>query len=257
MIYVFEDNKKDPLPQLFMKSYCSEISSNFIYTEGNGNVYHKVESLLSSNDKILVYLDTIPGNDSTRKIYYKLSSLSRKNNNQIIVLPILGLEYYFIKSIQYENVITSEVDVNRCVNRKAYFTSNLLSNQKEKDYCKYYERYCKLILMKGVIDCIRNTEDNGKNKYFRRYYKEDCKCRDFLESCKDKSIKEKSTCFLKAFPCVPRGSKIQNMKRLEIDEIWKIHRALVDEHNKLCIELKENEPNETRKNIYKEIKSIC
>ncbi len=257
MIYVFEDNKKDPLPQLFMRSYRKEISSNFIYTEGNGNVYSNVEHLLNNNDTILVYLDTIPGNDSTRRIYHKLASLSRKNNNKIIVLPILGSEYYFIKSIQSEKVITSKIDIDTCINRKAYFSSKLLSNQKEKDYCKYYERYCKLVLMKAVLDCVRNSEDNGKNEHFRWYYNKDCRCIAPLSFCINKSIQDKSSDFLKAFPCVPDGCNIQNMKRVEIPAIWNIHRALVEEHNKLCMELREKEPNEVRKNIYKEIKSIC
>lgn len=257
MIYVFEDNKKDPLPQLFMKSYNNEISSNFIFTEGNGNIYNKTESLLNNNETILIYLDTIPGNDSTRKLYYKLAVLSRKNNYRIIVLPILGLEYYFIKSIQNEYVITSKADIDTCVNRKAYFCSKLLINQKERDYCKYYERYCKLILMKAVLDCIRNSEDNGKNKFFKWYYEKDCKCTKHLQSCKTKSVLDKSKDFLCAYPCIPYGSNIQNMKTLSIQDIWNIHRILVDEHNNLCEELKEKEPNETRKNIYKKIKSIC
>lgn len=43
MIYVFEDDSRDSIPQLFMKSYDENVSSQFIYTKGNGNIYNKVE----------------------------------------------------------------------------------------------------------------------------------------------------------------------------------------------------------------------
>lgn len=99
MIYVFEDDERDPISQLFRMAYDNSVSSKFIYVRGGGNIYSKVESLLNYKDIILVYLNTIPGNKETLKIYNKLSMLSRKNNRSIIVLPILGAEYYFIKSI--------------------------------------------------------------------------------------------------------------------------------------------------------------
>ncbi len=256
MIYVFEDDERDPLPQLFMKAYNRQISSTFIYTRGNGNIYNNVVNLVSSGEDIVVYLDTIPGNDSTRRLYVNLRRLSRQNSNRIIVLPIIGLEYYFIKSIQYENVITSSIDIKICVNRKAYFESQLLSEPKEKKYCKYYERYCKIILSKAVLDCIKNTEDDGNNLYFRWYYERSCRCESSLSSCNEKELSKKATDFIRAFPYVPGGSIVLDTEEVSKNDIWMIHRNLVDEHNELCRELRQKDPDISRKNLYKEIKYI-
>lgn len=254
MKFVFEDHEKDPIPQLFMKAYDKKTASDFIYTHGNGNMFNELSALIAqTNDTIIAYLDTIPGNDSTRRIYNKLKRLSRDNHNRVIVLPIIGSEYYFIKSIQNENVFINKDDVIKCVNRKAYFNSKLLISQKDRAYCKYYERYCKLVLEKAVLDCIRNSEDNGKNTYFRVYYTENCKCGNSLAICKDKLLKQKSIDLLASYPCVPQGSIATNLKSLSITEIWDIHRELVDEHNNLCAELMLHEPDASRKNIYKTI----
>lgn len=256
MIYVFEDDERDPLPQLFMKAYDHQISSTFIYTRGNGNIYNNVVNLLGSGENVVVYLDTIPGNDSTRRLYVRLGRLSRQNNNRLIVLPIIGAEYYFIKSVQHENVVTSPKDIDICVNRKAYFQSQLLSEPKEKKYCKSYERYCKIILEKAVLDCIRNAKDDGNNLYFRWYYEKNCKCGNSLPSCSEKELLKKAEDFVKSFPYVPEGSIALDAKGLPRDDIWLIHRNLVDEHNELCRELRQKDPDISRKNLYKEIKYI-
>ena len=254
MKFVFEDDERDPIPQLFMKAYDKGTASEFIYTRGNGNMINTLSTLVNNTNEIIIaYLDTIPGNDSTRRIYNKLMKLSRDNNNQIIVLPIIGSEYYFIKSIQNECVVTNIDDVITCVNRKAYFNSRLLAGQEERTYCKYYERYCKLILEKAVLDCVRNSEDFGKNIYFRWYYTKNCKCENPLGICKNKVLNQKSCDFLASYPCVPQGSIANNLKSLSVGDIWDIHRKLVDEHNDLCAELMLNEPDVTRKKIYKRI----
>ncbi len=258
MIYVFEDDERDPLPQLFIKAYDKRLSDKFIYTRGNGNVYNKVETLLlSTDDTIVVYLDTVPGNLDTRRIYTKLSNLSVRNGNRVIVLPVICSEYYFIKSVEYENVITSQDDLRICIDRKPYFISQLLNGESEKKYCSSYEKYCKLILKKAAIDCIRNSRDNGKNVYFRWYYNQDCKCGMPFEDCKDKQLAVKSMDFLNSFPCVPVGSAAMNGKVWTLDELWNIHRNLVNEHNKLCEALMEAEPDINKKNMYKLIRFIA
>jgi len=69
MIFVFEDNKEDIISRFFRKAYPENIADTFIYAKGNGNIKRIVQKLLeSTDDEIVVYLDTIPGNKETAKI---------------------------------------------------------------------------------------------------------------------------------------------------------------------------------------------
>lgn len=256
MIYIFEDDERDPIPQLFMKSYNVIDSSKFVYTRGNGNIYKIVVSKLSAGDTIVVYLDTIPGNIESRTIYGQLLRLSRKNNKSIIVLPIFGAEYYFIKSISNKPVVLDKSSVDICIDDRAYFGSSIIETQEDRKYCKYYERFCKLILHKSVIDCVRNTKDNGSNKQFRYYYTKDCKCETSLDICIDEKLLSKSYNLLQAYPCVPFNSSLEVQKTLSIVDIWDIHRLLVDKHNRLCDELANNDPDKSRIKAYKHINYI-
>lgn len=256
MIYIFEDDIRDPIPSLFLQSYDINATTEFIYTKGNGNIYKKVEGLINSNDTIIVYLDTIPGNIETRRLYNKLLKLSRRNNKSIIVLPILGAEYYFIKSIHNKPIVIDKDSVNICVNNKSYFNSAIISTQEDKKYCKYYERFCKLVLNKAVMDCVRNSEDNGNNTQFRWYYNKKCRCEKSLDICESEELKDKSNDLLCAYPCIPSNSLINNKKSLNIQDIWNIHRILVDEHNELCDELANNDPDKSKTVTYKYINYI-
>lgn len=68
MIYIFEDHEADPIPQLFMKSYDEEITSEFIYTRGNGNIKAVLDNVLRKNDTSVLFLDVVPGNDSLNRL---------------------------------------------------------------------------------------------------------------------------------------------------------------------------------------------
>lgn len=256
MKYVFEDDERDPLPQLLRKAYRKEWDSELVFTRGNGNLYSRAEELLNEGEKIVVYLDTIPGNDSTRRIYNRLRQLALKHRNKILVLPIIGAEYYFIKSIQYGNVVTDNEEVANCVNRKPYFESKLLTGEKEKEFCRNYEKYCKLILKKNVLDCVRNSEDSGANTHFRWYYIKNCKCSEPEQDCDDKTVKEKALDYVAAYPYMPLNMTEQCVSHTAEEELRKIHKKLVAEHNELCYALREAEPEENKKNSYKEIKPI-
>ena len=109
---------------------------------------------------------------------------------------------------------------------------------------------------KLVLDCIRNNTDNGTNSKFRDYFNKDCKCENPEICCRKKTLLEKSESLLRAYPCFPAGSRLENIASLSEDDLWKIHRQLVDEHNTLNSILKASEPDTSRLKLYKEIKYI-
>lgn len=256
MIYIFEDHESDPIPRLFMKSYDEETASEFIYTRGNGNIKSILDDVLKQNDTIILFLDVVPGNDSLNRLYKIYRRKSITNDYKIIIMPIIGAEYYFIKSIQKEPVHTNADEIKNCVERKSFFDSPVISTPQDREFCKYYERYCKLILEKLVFDCIRNNTDDGINSKFRVYFNEDCKCEEPEACCREKTLFKKSESLVRAYPYVPSGSRLKNITFLSVDDLWKIHRQLVDEHNVLNSVLKTSEPDTNRLKLYKEIKYI-
>ena len=47
--YIFEDKRDDILTSLFREAYSKDVSDNFIYTNGNTNIYDKVLGLYGCN----------------------------------------------------------------------------------------------------------------------------------------------------------------------------------------------------------------
>lgn len=225
MIYVFEDKKDDLLSKLFCKLYDSCI---FVYADGNGNLVRIVEDLLiSSDDNILVYMDLIPDNINTVSIYKSLKRISRKNDFRLVVMPIVCAEYYFIKSLP-EYLFLSDKGLKECINKEYYKDSELIEDSDRK-CVKNFEKYCKLILLKNVVDCVRHSrKDNSK---YGCYYEEDCLCDGCYDFCKVYTAIEKAADYVYQYPVFPDTNLIDNCNKINIDSLWEIHRGLVDDYN--------------------------
>lgn len=62
--------------------------------------------------------------------------------------------------------------------------------------------------------------------------------------------------YVLAYPCILEGSCITGRTGLVAQEVWKVHRELVDAYNQLSDRLKEAEPDRERVNLYKHINYI-
>lgn len=234
MKYIFEDDERDELSKLFCRCYSDDVRLNFIYAHGDGELEKKViENLNNSDELIFVFMDCIPANESIKRVYTKLSVLSRRNNNRVVVFPIVCAEYYFICFLyKYNWLISGNNDsVKLCVEKGFYKNSDLLldiesSNSENRKFVKNFEKFCKLLLKnKSVfISCI-----NGK-KSECSFYVCNCPCSTALTNCQDLSLNFKSQGYLNEFPCFPSDVVLSD-KILSIDEIWDLHRDLVDSFN--------------------------
>lgn len=237
MIYIFEDKEDDILSRLFRKSYSIEATNKFVYSNGNGMIIKTVEEYLKEiQEEICVFLDTIPGNDSIHRIYSVLRLMSMQNNFRIVVMPIVCTEYYFIKSIADKGYLfKGSSDIGYCINRGYYRDSKIYLEADEtyKVKCNNFEKYCKLILMTCVIDCVKHSRKD--NTSYGRYYEQDCKCASSLNECIDRELNLKSYELLRQYPCVPGNSDIksENKKEINNDKMWIVHRKLVEEFNKM------------------------
>lgn len=82
MIWVFEDKSDDLLSILFQNAYSC---NNFVYAEGNGKLVKTIENLLDkTSESIIVFLDVVPDNLNSVRIYRSLRKLSRKNNDRCV-----------------------------------------------------------------------------------------------------------------------------------------------------------------------------
>ncbi len=229
MIFIFEDKKNDLLSSLFRYAYSE---SNFVYAEGNGNLVNLTKKYLdSTKDVIVVFLDTIPDNKATTDIYGDLRRLSLRNNFRVLVLPIVCAEYYFIRTLPRcytDNIIAMEV----CLNKKYWRNCDFVSNDNDRKFVKNFEKFCKLFLKKGVLDCIRTSrgKDND-NKLYGFYYFKDCLCSCSSSVCNEISLERKAINFVSQYPVFPTEKFLGCFESCDIDNFWVIHRKLVDEYN--------------------------
>ena len=231
MIYIFEDHPDADISVLFKSAYSNDKLSSFIYAKGNGNLVDMVNSYLSkTTDMIAVFMDTIPGNKDCYTIYREISLISKKNNYRIVILPIVCAEYYMAKSIKDIDVWKDIMETDRCIRKEPHITSSLMGYPDKARYCKNFEKYCKYLLKYNVAkDCLKPyNKINGVNG---EYYREACACQKATVDCIQKSLSEKAIGLLVAYKYVPSGSIAVNVKNLTDEEIWDIHRKLVDEYN--------------------------
>lgn len=201
--------------------------SNFRFVKSNSQLYNKAEYFLNlGEDYIFIFMDMIPANRDIKRIYRKLRVLSHDNDNRVIVFPIVCSEYYFIRFLSnYSYLIVGSESVDLCVNKDFYKKSKLLTGISE-EYATSFEKFCKLLLIHQnvFIECLHSK------KAVDNFYEIDCVCRGALNSCKDLSLAAKAIGYLSEFPCFP-SDIILSDDILDLDEVWGIHRRLVDEFN--------------------------
>lgn len=235
MKIIFEDNKKDVLCQLYNVSYSSDvIQRDFIFAEGNSKALKKaIDILRNSDEDVVLFLDMPPGNVEANKIYKELKREGDTTTERLIVMPIPCFEYYFILSIYNKNWMFTRTDgIKACVNKEYFRNESILETDEDRKYATTFERYCKLILKKSVIDCVKHC--NMSNGYYGLYYTQDCLCnKNMFNECIAETLKDKSNRMVLKFPCFPKGNNIGKSVGLNKTQLWKIHDTLVEDYNKM------------------------
>lgn len=233
MIFVFEDHEEDIISKFFRQAYPNDIADRFVYAKGNSNIKGIVNKLLSdTNDTIVVYLDTVPGNKETVKIYRDLQKISRREQFRLVVLPVVCMEYYLIKALYDSQVMIEHVGVDICLNKDLYFNSPLIATMEDNTFVKNFEKYCKLILIKNLKRCACHSGKMTEECY-GAYYQNDCFCSYTDNACIEELLIKKIIRFIHQFEYIPKGNIISNEIEQNQIEIWDIHRELVYEYNKM------------------------
>lgn len=234
MIYLFEDDGKDPISKLFLASYSEEAKKKMHFVFGSGNLKRHAAYYLDYDD-VAVYIDMVPDNESCSIAYNELKKLvdGSQAKHKLYVFPIVCSEYYLIRYlVTCKDVMKSLTNAGICLNKGDYRISNLYKAGPSR--CKNFEKFCKYIIIHDVIDCARHsrtTESGSVNSQYGVFYANDCKCKHACGWCKQRSLIEKSAGILMQYDCVPSGTVIKNKAPINDADIFKIHKKLVDEYN--------------------------
>lgn len=253
MSYIFEDHPDDSLSRLFKKSYSNDVSSKFIYAQSVSNVKKLARQELrkTENEMVYVFMDMVSNNINLIQIYKYLSKKSQDSNYRLVVLPLVCAEYYFICSLSEYTILDKET-MDLCINRLPFTNAKIV--QSVKKVPATFEQFCKLILCSGVIDCIKRDSSNN-NPMYDFYFNKDCRCESSLRDCLNLTLQEKSKQFLGQYPCIPANHIFENTENsLHFNDIWQVHRQLVDEFNTMVDIFKNS--NSSPKGYYEHIEYI-
>lgn len=232
MIYLFEDRFEDPLSKLFCAGYDKSVCQHFIYANGCGNLAAVLDKTLADHpeEQILVFMDMVPDNRELVPIYKNLRHRYYTSNGRAIVLPIVCSEYYFIRSIQNSRVVTDKSSLTICTGIKPWKESALLESDADRMFCKNFERFCKLFLLKAVKDCAKHSRGNAasENSSYGDYYTKDCRCATCDMGGGSHTLQRKAYYYVRGFPCFPAG--LACAKELALFD----RQALLNLNRKLC-----------------------
>ena len=234
---LFEDKEDDLLSKLFRAAYPENITKYFKYCNGNAQLPIEAEKLLKTGEKVIVYLDSVPGNKHIIDVYNELYKLHMKYGNKLIVYNIVCAEYYFLKAFgRDKDICIKQEDLDIVLNRDIYYHSSVIQTTQDKAYAKNFEKYCKLVLMKNYSDCVRHSrgseENNDINGSYGYFYEQNCKCIKNYDSCVTRTLRQKALNYIRQYPCLPSGYfGSENNKILDYDGIVLKHRQLVDSFN--------------------------
>lgn len=243
-ILIYEDCETDDLQQLLQFWYKTHKGCDVRYASSTGNLAAIIEEVGKLYSQVAVYVDVSPGNPITYRTYNALSSLATNFNAAIVILPILGAEYYFILSL-YSLKLMNDPDIFNIL-LGDYSHLDYLRQNNVPNHLRYFsmERFLKYILTEKVYPCIAQKLPNNYSKGV--YYKYDCKLP--TTSQLKLALLDKSKAYLCQFPVIP-GAVNENYHNMTVANLTQTHRHLVDQYNRFANCMLDSCPKERRDSI--------
>jgi hypothetical protein len=213
VIYLFEDTEGAELPKLFKSGFSKETQDKIRYSNGNSNLKRQAGRIIrrENPDLLCVYVDLVPNNINTVDIFRGICDIAlTEYRGKILVLPILGSEYYYIKSVMRLNLeIDSEI-IDKYLSLVPYSGLEWLSSFSPARY-NTFEKLGKLIIDHDFYYCISDPVDGEAS-----FNHMDCLCRSTKENCVELNMQEKIYNILKEYKTLPLGSNYINSRSTEI-----------------------------------------
>ena len=259
MKILFEDKKTDQISRFYQAAFYTDfIENNFFYAGGVGNLENmlltKVLPVCEKDEHIYIFMDLPPGNLDVRKVYIQLSSLIKRCGYPVLIIPMVSAERNLIKALVQLQVLDLTPNVEICTEVGFYANSDLYESEEERKRFRNFERYCKLVLLKAVPDCMKHTKgtEESPNLQYDVFYTHNCICSSKpKDSCKEINLEVKLQSFLAQYPFTLSDGLKYEFKTTVVNP-EDIHCKLVDEYNQFTRRLKVLDVKDAFK--YKEIK---
>lgn len=190
MRIIFEDNDNIPSSELLKVSD----PDNIIFAKSNSKIIKQIRGIarLHKDEHILVYIDLVPDNPRLLQVYHSIKDYVSVNPN-IIIIPVICIEYYLAKVIRYFGydigILSIELALSSVKNRENWRSVLPVSFDK----CESLEKVFKEFFCEG-------------SKYLSEYYWNITKNEHGFYSCDDRATVYEKSCILWGFlPFSNRG----------------------------------------------------
>ena len=190
-----EDRQSTQLPTLFRRAYPAKIASRFCYFNGNAKLKETANRLLREHpeETVLAFIDITPDNKWTVLLYNELVAEYVDSGKRILPVPIVCSEFYFIRSIANLPICLDKAALRLYIEELPWRESSFVSTGDDKKFCKNFEKFCKLYLLKAVKDCAKSTPGVGaSNTEYDVFYTQDCTCTTSVQGCSPISVGDKA-----------------------------------------------------------------
>lgn len=152
------------------------------HTNGNFNIINKLKECYTPDEQIIIYLDLVPGSKRCRRAWVNISNhLEEKNYKNVLLLPIVCIEYIVIRhivasgvSVVAPNVLSALQDAIKLDFTKAMSTfQGGTLERKFKDVLDGSRKAC--LRNKSLPDNIDMTAPSDL-VFAGKYYLYDCNC---------------------------------------------------------------------------------
>lgn len=235
MEFLFEDNGKSMLCRIYSAAYSTNVLKHFHFTRGSGNIRKYILANFDNEAEICVFLDMPPGNLGVRDIYISLCDLRNKQNfSNMIVMPIVCREYYYLKHLSGSHLVVDQRFVNMCL---GFTPPSIVSKYyKDLDDTMTFEKMCKYAAKAAIDQCARIGKVHDNEDGYRPYLKQDCLCayQAYQNThCNTYFFNDKAKDIVAMFPVFPTGSIISNVVHHDWASAVTEHRKYVDRYNKI------------------------
>lgn len=176
MHMVFEDSETVASSLLIKQAYLQEVP--YIHFAGGNRKIQKCVEAIESDEPIVVFLDVVPDNKELVELYKSLT-LYFKNHGNVVIMPVLSMEYCILKAFENDSrdeAVRTVIDVGRYRDTQVYKTVL-------RGSCKSFERFCKKVLSLKTKKCMRNGQVGSLLSGQGLFYLEDCLCQDKASVC--------------------------------------------------------------------------
>ncbi len=194
MVLLFEDNKNTPSSQLLKSCLYGK---NIYFSNGNHNLATVATELVNKGNSVIIFVDVSVNSIETKKIYNVISK-KFKNDEHVLVLPIICIEYYILKMLCSHSFLEFKVfQTEEIQSLLQSFVVDITGESIDKSLEKQYKHILSEIGNKK--HCYINKTPN--NTLRGQFYSCECPCvGSHCAEYKQASVDYKAECLYSTLP---------------------------------------------------------